>query len=348
MPPLIPPHRATGKAGVNAAKRLFDACNYVFQEVEQSNDFGKYAYVDLINEREVTGLCVALQIKSGPSFRRASGYAIPIEEHYSVWRHSSLPVAGIVYDADVDSMFWCNISDYLESLQGEIPASIPVSKDKLLDRVTLETEFKPEMRRTTGRRSVGTALLQLCSQSESLRVAALSDCFAVGRTEASVLILLRYLLNLLTEESLKVAILVLAHATSHPDIFWTKDNWIPEEVRSKLRPHLRWGHDELCRLFAAIEWSEWERGNNGKNLYMLIHNDPDIAEKMERVAVAFLELGQEEHAFGAMYLVIYWAAENAAAKYAELTERYPAFRSLRMAAELESILKEFGGVYLFE
>src|SRR5262245_57492910 len=134
MPPIIPPHRSTGKAGVNAARSLFEACNYVFQEVELGNDFGKDAYVDLVHGREVTGLCVALQIKSGESFRRANGYAIPIEEHYSVWRYSSLPVAGIVYDPDVDTLFWCNISKYLEDLHGDVPASIPVSMDKVLDR----------------------------------------------------------------------------------------------------------------------------------------------------------------------------------------------------------------------
>jgi len=349
MPPLIPPHRSTAKAGVNAARTLFEGCNYVFQEVELGNDFGKDAYVDLVNGREVTGLCVALQIKSGESFRRSTGYAIPIEEHYSIWRHSSLPVAGIVYDPDIDKLFWCNISEYLETLHDEIPASISVSKDKVLDRVTLERHFKPEMRRTAGRRSVGTALLQLCSQSKSVQVAALADCFAVGRSEPRVLILLRYLLDLLSGESLKVGMLVLAHATPHPDIFWSyKHNWIPEEVRVQVRPHFNWSHEELCRMFAAVEWSEWERGNNGQNLYMLLLEDPNIAAKMERVAVTFLESGQDEHAFGAMYLVIYWAAEDAAAKYEELVSKHPGFRALRMAAEVEYALGEVGWVSLFE
>jgi hypothetical protein len=349
MPPLIPQNRATGKAGVNAVRTLFEHSDYVFQEVELGNDFGKDAYVDLVNGREVTGLCVALQIKSGKSFRRAAGYAIPVEEHFSVWRDSSLPVAGIVYDADIDSLFWCNISEYLEQIHGDIPASIPVIKDKVLDRVTLERDFKPSMRRTAVRRSVGTALLQLCSQSEAVQIAALADCFAVGRSESRVLILVRYLLNLLSGRPLKLGMLVLAHVTPHPDIIWSyKHNWIPEEVRGQVRPHLKWGHQELCRMFAAVEWSEWERGNNGQNLYMLLMEDPDIAAKMERVAVTFLESGQDEHAFGAMYLVVYWAGENGAARYNELISKHPGFRKLRLAAEVEYTLRDQGWVSLFE
>ncbi len=87
MSPKIPPHRSTAKAGVNAARTLFESFNYVFQEVELGNDFGKDAYVDLVNGREVTGICIALQIKSGDSFRREEGYAFPIGEHDPSLRH---------------------------------------------------------------------------------------------------------------------------------------------------------------------------------------------------------------------------------------------------------------------
>ena len=91
-------NRRTERAGVNETRAFFEACDCVFQEVDLGNDYGKDAYVDLVDGQEVTGHCVALQIKSGASFRTARGYAIPVEGHEEVWRMSSLPVAGIVYD----------------------------------------------------------------------------------------------------------------------------------------------------------------------------------------------------------------------------------------------------------
>lgn len=58
-------NRPIERAGVNAARTLFEAAGYVFQEVELGNDYGKDAYVDLVDGDKATGICVALQIKSG-------------------------------------------------------------------------------------------------------------------------------------------------------------------------------------------------------------------------------------------------------------------------------------------
>lgn len=191
MAPLVPPNRPIGRAGVNACRSLFERCGYIFQEVELGNDFGKDAYVDLVEGREVTGACIALQIKSGESFRRRDGYSIPIADHYSVWRQSSIPVAGIVYDPAEDRLYWCNISEHLESAGGDAPKAIPIGKDQFLDETTLETRFKREMARWIDRRSVASSLLQLCSESEKLQISAIYDCFGAGRSEPRFLILLR-------------------------------------------------------------------------------------------------------------------------------------------------------------
>lgn len=347
MAPIVPPHRSTDKAGVNACRTLFEKCGYIFQEVELGNDFGKDAYVDLVDGREVTGGCVALQIKSGESFRRRDGFGIPIEDHYSVWRNSSIPVAGIVYDPTDHVLYWCNITEYLDSSGQEVPTIVPVSRDSILNERTLEIAFKPDMRRSIDRRSVGASLLQLCSDSEKVQLSALYDCLGAGRSEPGFLILLRYLIGLLSDLPLKCAVSVLAHATPHPDILWSRHNWISDHVQSLLKPYFCWTHDEICRLFAAFDWTEWERGNCGQDLYMLLTQDSQIEQKMERVAVDFLQRDDDEHAFGALYLVIYWAGEQGREKYEELVSEYPGFRSLGLSGELEYILGDVGHVSLF-
>ena len=346
--PRTGPNRLVELAGVNATKTLFDSLGYVFLSVPQEHDFGKDAYVDLVDGREVTGVTVAIQVKSGPSFKRAEGYAIPIGSHFEVWRDSSVPIVGIVYDPDIEQLHWCDITEFLENVEGEPPASIPVGADKILTAQTIETEFKPQMRRTAGHRSVGVSFLQLCSGSAERKFAALSDCFGLGRSDARVLIVLRNLLGLLSGDHLRYALRILAHATSHPDIFWTKDNWIEEDVRQVVKPHLHWRHDEIERFFTEINQGEWERGSSGQDLVMLLFQDSEIEDKLEKVAIHCIESGNDEAAYSAFYLTLYLAGKKATRKFNRLVHHYPRFMDIELVSEIGIHLCEFGFVTLFE
>ncbi len=97
-------NRITEREAVNAARAFFESCDFVCQEVDQANDYGKDLYVDFTDEKRLTGLCIGVQVKGGVSFRLASGYFIPVDEdHARVWARSSLPIAGIVYDLKTKS-----------------------------------------------------------------------------------------------------------------------------------------------------------------------------------------------------------------------------------------------------
>ncbi|MGA2621038.1 MAG: DUF4365 domain-containing protein [Thermoguttaceae bacterium] len=197
----IRPNRRAERAAVNAARAFFESCNCVFQEVDLANDFGKDAYIDLAEGNVVTGLCVALQIKGGESYRRAKGYAIPLDEkHARVWRASSVPVAGLVHDPADGQIRWCNISDFLARLHKELPPCIPVPAANALTPQSFDSAFKPSFRAFEKARSAGHPLLQLTSDDETLRMGALLDCFGLGRSEPRVLILVRYLLGMLVPQ----------------------------------------------------------------------------------------------------------------------------------------------------
>jgi hypothetical protein len=130
MPPRVRANRPIERAGVNAARALFEAANYLFHEVPIENDFGKDAYVDLVEARQVTGVCVAIQIKSGDKYRRADGYAIPVEDHEEVWRQSTLPIAGIVHDTDTSLLYWGSITCFLDKHPTDLPAAVPISANR--------------------------------------------------------------------------------------------------------------------------------------------------------------------------------------------------------------------------
>jgi len=311
--------------------------------------YGKDAYIDLTEGDSVTGICIAVQIKGGESYRRSEGYMIPLDNgHARIWRGSTVPVAGIVFDPNDAQLRWCNISDYLASQRGPLPSFIPVGADSILTPSSLESDFKPSFQKFLRERHAGPALLQLATEDDAIQISALLDCFAGGRSDARILILVRHLLALFSEEPFEVAVSVLAHVTSHPDIFWHSGNWIPESVCQKVVEHFRWEVAEIERMMVEIPWERWHRGGAGQDVYSILCVDPNIEEKMEAVTKSALANGEEEVAFSAIYLRVYWAGRQGRNVLSRLLAETPDLQHLSLMNELVQILQEYNYVILFE
>lgn len=345
-------NRQVERAAVNATRAFFEANNFVFQEVDAGNDYGKDAYVDLTEGTTVTGFMVALQIKGGASYRRPGGYGIPLDaKHETVWRGSTAPVGGIVQDPDDGLLRWCNISQYLEEHPQDPDSYVPVPSDQILTAETLPA-FKERFKLFWDRQSGGKAILRLCTDNEDEQMGALFDCFAYGRRDARVLIVLRYMLKMFRGTAMHHAIHILSHITPHPDIFWHQGNWISEEICKEVSAHFRWTVEEILLLFSTVRWVEWQRGGFGESLYMLFAEDPDIKPKMEQAAIAALDLCEdqdnEDTAFGALYLTLYWARKKACEKYSEMLNRDSRFGELMLDTELRACLQNSPCLFLFE
>jgi hypothetical protein len=343
------PNRRTEREAVNATRAFFEGCSCVFQEISQDNDYGKDAYVDLAVGSNVSGLCIALQIKGGVSYRRSSGYGIPIDDaHAEIWKQSSVPIAGIVYDPQDKQLRWCNITAFLQDLQGSLPSIVPVSADSVLSADSLAAGFRDSFQAFHKERMAGRALLQLTATDEDEQRSALLDCFALGRSDARMFIALRYSLGMIHPANWSLAIRLLAHVTLHPDIFWHQNNWIPEEVCQQAVARLRWSEQEIAMLINSVDPEQWQRGGSGQDVYSILCADPDIKKKMGQVAVQALAQGDEELAFWAMYLVIYWARSHGMEMYQGFLSINSEFGRLPLSGELTSILQSRGRVALFE
>jgi hypothetical protein len=339
-------NRIIEREAVNATRAFFEACGCIFQEIDTGNDYGKDAYVDLTDAENITGLCIALQIKGGDKYRRADGYAIPVDEHTELWRTSSVPIAGIVYDPSDGQLRWCNITEYLHANSSNEVKLVPVEKHKTLSPEILHREFTQSFQNVS-KRFIDDPLLQLCSPSQETQIASLYDCFALGRNDARVFIALRYFLRVLSDDSLRLAIRILSHLTPHPDILWHSQNWIGQDIKDQVRPYLNWTIDEIMWLLSEVPWDQWDRGALGEDLYMLFLEDHSIREKMQRAAVSALNDGLDDLALSAMILTVYWAQDNGLEKYSELVTANSRFRQLDLASELELQLKEFGSIDIF-
>src|SRR5579871_2729811 len=183
------PNRQRERAGVNAARALFERVGYVFQEVDGANDYGKDAYIDMANGETISGICVALQIKSGNKYKRVNHYRIPVERHLNVWKKSTVPIAGIVFDSDLSKLFWCDITSTLNA-DANLTAEIRVDSSNELTDISVIEEFEPHFRELALLNAAQQAVLRLCSNDPEVRRIAMLDCFAYGRSDARVLIIL--------------------------------------------------------------------------------------------------------------------------------------------------------------
>jgi hypothetical protein len=340
------PNRKIERSGVNAARALFERIGCIFQEVDTANDYGKDAYVDLAHGCNISGLCVALQIKSGKKYKRKAGYCIPVEGHGDLWKKSTIPIAGVVFDAELNKLFWCDITSFLQA-HPILPSLIPVDPANELTDISVAEAFGPHFRELALQRTAEQAVLRLCSGDMEVRRLAMLDCLAFGRSDASVFIILRRLMPMFRGRSLRIAINVLAHATLLAEVIWSERSWVPEAVAAKVRPHCRWTCKEIYRMLAATPWEKWQRADSGQDLYMLLSSDPGIRRKMERVAIKSIRWQDLDVAWAALYLTVYWAAEKGVAEYERLIQLEPDFRSLELIGDLEWCLGETGALPLF-
>ncbi|MFF9640544.1 DUF4365 domain-containing protein [Kitasatospora aureofaciens] len=128
--------RRIERAGVNAIRTLLEDHDHIVQEIDGGNDHGEDLFVILTRGRVRTGHIVAIQVKSGMKYKRANGYAIPIEDHYVDWKGSRIPVLGVVYDPDSTLLYWTNITKRLQSTN-ESPGWLQISRDAELSSGTI-------------------------------------------------------------------------------------------------------------------------------------------------------------------------------------------------------------------
>jgi Domain of unknown function (DUF4365) len=347
--PRVRQTRKAERAAVNAVRALLEEHNLVFQEVDQSNDYGKDAYVDLTADREVSGQVIALQIKGGSKYVRASGYAIPCDrEHGGFWFNSSLPVIGIVQDPRSQGLYWENLTRYLREVDSS-PTSTPIPSTQTLTSESLKA-FVDEMARYL-RSYAGSRWLDLASSDPNRQAGAALDCFAIGRFDSRGLILLRGLLARLSGEGFKAGTHLLAHATPHPDIFWTKQNWISEPIKKEVRRTLLWQPSELRQLLgklAEIEDEEtWGRGTLGQSLYSLFVEDPAIDGKLEDALRDAVRAWEDEIAYQLFFIAVYRSGEGARDYCIELTRRFPRLLQDARVREIRGIVEEFGCIDIF-
>jgi hypothetical protein len=357
--------RIQERAAVNAARTLFESFGLRFQEIDVRNDIGKDAYLDVAQSDEDIGVCVALQIKGGRKYKRRDGYVIPMTQRlYQLWAESSLPVFGIVRDADLDRLYWLNVTRAaLDAGPGCRQLRVP--KGNWLESNSLP-DFLGVVRDAC--RSHGShRLLALLDSDLDRQFSALYDCLAIGRSDPRSFVLLRSLLVCFrSQDVFRTAVSVLAHVTPHPDIFWHKGNWIPERICDEVRPHLRWSPGEITALLARVVGDDilWQRGTVSQSLLMLLLQDPCLEGSLDEVLTgcltsnwrswefvwalgppfgpAWVTVDRERIASAALSLALYCAGRHARKRMHEISDRLPPLMQYEWCRDIAEYVEEWG------
>lgn len=319
-----------------------------FQEIDLRNDFGKDVYVDVATNGVVSYLCVALQIKSGTSYRTAKGeYFIPVGKHAESWRLHTIPVFGIVYDPDDTLMRWVDITGYLRAHPRQEGGNIPVSRDTVLTVASLAGEFRDALVSYVGQ--FGSIALNLLLAGD-LQMDALYDAWALGRFDAKYLLIVRRLIMDLQPEPLRRAIFFLSHAGSHPNIFYNTDkikgNWIPPHVEEQLLPAFLWAPEEIARMLRAVDYSDWGYGTLGECLDVLFYEDPNIVAKLHIAIKLLLKDPEKEQAVRAATLALTHSKDKRK-ELLLLTQEHPALMEHEWFQDVSAAVNESGEFSLY-
>lgn len=287
--------QARSRDGINFVRALVERHNSTFQEIDLHNDLGNDAYVEFVVEENATGCCVALQIKSGPSYRVAPNkYAFQSDRnHFEYWSSHTLPVLGVIFDPDTQAAVWVDITEHLRrcpSVIADGPYSI--SADQNFSDTSF-AKFRGHCLRYRDQYSrepnFGRALESISMREDVERCFdGLSALFAYHRQQAATwYYLISCLSNYRGHPILRPLIARLSHIPGHGDIFWTKGNLTDEPVRRSALLFMkeRFDRRDALTMLSAVDDAGIDRGTMGQCVHALVDTMADTQEIMESIAV---------------------------------------------------------------
>jgi len=287
--------QATSREGINFVRTLVERHNSTFQEIDLHNDVGNDAYVEFVVEENATGCCVALQIKSGASYRAGQNkYAFQSDrDHFEYWSSHTLPVLAVIFDPDTHRAAWVDITEHLRQRPSVISSGpYTISAEQELSDSSFR-EFREHCLRHRDQYSrtpnFGRALESFSMRDDvELCFDGLRALFAYHRQQvATWYYLISCLSNYREHPVLRPLIAQLCHIPGHGDIFWSKGNVIDQEVRNSALHfmHDRFDRRDALTLLSAIDDAGISRGTIGQSVHALVDTMSDTQEIMESIAV---------------------------------------------------------------
>lgn len=293
MSPRKPISDAIGKTGVNYVRTIVERANSLFHPIHQENDQGIDAIIELVEGTDVRGACIAIQIRSGESYKTSTGYAIRAnQQHLRYWARHSLQVVGIVYDPDKDCAYWTDISFHLKRepeliLHG--PYTLPFEPNGVntFDDDGFATFFRPIFLRKLVRLPLSRAIGFAKSTNPTQHHIGLHALLYEHAAELATWDTFEQLLRERSTDSISPLLpYALAHIPGHMDIAWGNIN-LPEEIRRTVKARLSSAinYEIVFKLLCLVDENGFDRAAIGQSVESIImlcpNNDQYLARALQ-------------------------------------------------------------------
>lgn len=328
-----------GELAVNAFERVCIEHKWPFVPTPANRDFGKDGYVDISDGDTITGETFFVQIKGGRSYAASGGYRIPVRGHADMWINSPAAIVGIVRDPSDDRLRWVNLTSALRA--DPTQASVLVDQNAVLDDPAQVHHLRASVAATNVDRFVPVGL---GSRGTADQGEAVWEAFAMSHRFAEPLIAVRRAFLSLDRTPTMDAILALSHCTPHPDIAWTKDNWLPAPIQQQVSLTFRWNFHEVWMLLTFVDPEQgMQRGSLGQCILMLLLEDPDVLHAIDKVIAT---TDDEWVLSWASAVALYLAGSNCGAALDELVRLRPDFPMCPLGGVLIDAVRQHGFVAL--
>ena len=296
MPIKWAPSKTTELQGLIYVQQIVNEAKCIFNKVDGTNDIGIDGYIEFTENDSPSGLCVAIQIKSGNSnLVKDKPYVIAKadKDHFELWFNHILPVITVVYIPQESSAYWMDVTQYLndnEDLIDSGPYTLKISKQNTFNvrSFTLLHRSLLKYQSVYGNdRYFGKALTNLTDQKPvELRYNAIKSLFSFHRNKPETWYYLITHFCFENDFDIQRALLYgFRHLPTHGDIWWHAGNIINDEITKygcelitktfKLR--------EVDKLLNHIDDLGISRGSYGYDVNLILGLIPNRIDWLKKI-----------------------------------------------------------------
>jgi len=280
---------AVAKQGVNFIRSAVEGAGSIFHKIENENDLGVDCLIELVLDEKPLNRQVAVQIKSGNSYYRASKEECHFEvgSHRDYWLHHQLPVLGLVFIPALERAHWIDVKYFLRQHPESNMIKYVASNANKFDGATFGKLFVPALLGKLPALSFAEAILFF----ESKKV----DEFNLGlnvlfRQFPNVLEVWDRLIQCFFEKSIddlpRTLMYYFAHIPWHGDILGYGEQ-VTEVTRSYVKKfYAAFEKAHVVKLLSFIDVDAGiSRGSVGQSVDAIISSLPESAKLLSAIVL---------------------------------------------------------------
>ncbi|MBI4205109.1 MAG: DUF4365 domain-containing protein [Betaproteobacteria bacterium] len=288
--PTYPRSAVTAKQGINFVRTVVEEAGSLFHKIEQENDLGIDALIELLRHGKPLNHQIAVQIKSGQTYysSQPGECVFPIADHREYWARHRLPVYRVVYVPTLKTAFWIDIKHYLKRHPDATTVHFRTSEANRFDSSSFARLFIPSIVKETPSLSLEEAFhLARSPKVDELYLAVV----VLFRRHPNVPRVWDEFVRCLRERPVEEIpghlVYYLAHIPGHGDIYYFGEQITPatREYARSLLANL--GYSEIVKLLSLIDpENSISRGSIGQSVHAVLSSLPQAPGLLRQVAAA--------------------------------------------------------------